>query len=302
MNNKNKIDFRVEHSKEDNSVNFIDSNPVSGFYESRYVRRGEDYFIVYLSVQSACNLGCRMCHLTATKQKKVIDNTESALLMQAQAVLNHYQELVKSGKEKPAKYMHFNFMARGEVLNYSPFTKPDTTYSLLSKLRGLSESIGLNSRFLLSTIMPTSFKKYDLSEVFNIIQPYFYYSIYSLNENFRNKWLPMAMKPDIAIDMLSSWNSFSEHKFKIHYAFIEGENDSISDIENICQLLKSRGLYPDVNIVRYNPYSIEHGVEPSENVIQQNANLFRSYLSSNVKVIKRVGKDVKASCGMFIEK
>lgn len=293
--------LRIEHSTEDNSVNFIDSSPSSGFFESRYVRRGDDYFIVYLSVQSACNLGCRMCHLTATKQKKVIENSESNLLMQAQAVLNHYQELVRSGKEKPAKYMHFNFMARGEVLNTPIFKDPESTFSLLSKLRGLSESINLNARFLLSTIMPTAFNG-DLNEIFKTIHPYFYYSIYSTNDDFRKKWLPMAMNPSNALDKLSLWNGFSEHDFKIHYAFIEGENDSPKDIYNICQLLLSRGLKPDVNIVRYNPYSSEHGQEPNENTIRLNANKFRDLLGSHVKVIDRVGKDVKASCGMFIEK
>lgn len=297
-----KPELIIQHSLEDNSVNFIDSTPSSGFFESRYVRRGEEYFIVYLSVQSACNLGCRMCHLTATKQKKVIENTESELLYQAQAVLNHYQELVASGKEKPAKYMHFNFMARGEVLNTPVFKDPETSYSLLSNLRNLSESIGLNARFLLSTIMPNGFKDYDLIDTFKIIQPYFYYSIYSLDENFRKKWLPMAMSPNDALNKLSSWDSFSEHKFKIHYAFIEGENDSEKDITDICDLLLSKGLTPDVNIVRYNPYSPEHGTEPSEPIIQRNADIFRGKLNSHVKVIKRVGKDVKASCGMFIEK
>jgi adenine C2-methylase RlmN of 23S rRNA A2503 and tRNA A37 len=293
--------LRIEHSTEDNSVNFIDSSPSSGFFESRYVRRGEDYFIVYLSVQSACNLGCRMCHLTATKQKKVIENSESNLLMQAQAVLNHYQELVRTGQEKPAKYMHFNFMARGEVLNTPILKDPESTFSLLSKLRGLSESINLNARFLLSTIMPTAFNG-DLNEIFKIIHPYFYYSIYSTNDDFRKKWLPMAMNPSDALDKFSLWNGFSEHDFKIHYAFIEGENDAPKDIDNICNLLLSKGLTPDVNIVRYNPYSPEHGQEPSELIEQRNADIFRDTLGSHVKVIQRVGKDVKASCGMFIEK
>jgi adenine C2-methylase RlmN of 23S rRNA A2503 and tRNA A37 len=301
MNNTT-LKLRIEHSQDDNSVNFIDSSPESGHYESRYVRRGEDYFIVYLSVQSACNLGCRMCHLTATRQKKMIENSEESLLMQAQAVLNHYQELVKSGKEKPAKYMHFNFMARGEVLNAPIFKDPNTAFSLLSNLRGLSESIGLNARFLLSTIMPNSFKEHSLEEIFKIIHPYFYYSLYSVNDDFRKKWLPMAMPPKDAINKFVSWNGFSEYNFKIHYAFIEGENDSPKDIYNVCRLLLSHGLKPDVNIVRYNPYSPEHGQEPNGNIIRLNANKFRELLGSNVKIIDRVGKDVKASCGMFIEK
>lgn len=294
--------LRIDYSEQDNSVNFIDSSPASGFFESRYVRRGDDYFIVYLSVQSACNLGCEMCHLTATKQKKVIDNTETSLLMQAQAVLNHYLSLVASGQEKPAKYMHFNFMARGEVLNSPIFKDAEATYSLLSKLRGLSEKIGLNARFLLSTIMPTAYENHDMNDVFSVIQPYFYYSLYSTKEAFRKQWLPMAMKPELALDKLARWNNFSEHKFKVHYAFIEYENDGKNQINDICDLLLSRGLTPDINIVRYNPYSEKHGQESKIEIIERNADIFRERLGSHVKVIQRVGKDVKASCGMFIEK
>ena len=293
--------IEIQYSTDDNSVNFIDSNPSSGFFESRYVRRGEEYFIVYLSIQSACNLGCKMCHLTATQQKKMIENTEHQLLEQARMVLSHYAGLVAAGHEKPAKHMHFNFMARGEVLNSNVFTDPELTNSVLTKLSTLANTVGLEAHFLLSTIMPQSYIDKDLVTGFTGIQPYFYYSIYSMDMRFRKKWLPMAMNPTDAINKLSVWNDFSENKFKIHYAFIKDQNDSAKDVSDICDFLLSYGLTPDVNIVRYNPYSEKFGTESDESTIERNVNIFREKLSSNVKVISRVGKDVKASCGMFIE-
>src|SRR2546421_12893205 len=43
-----------------------------------------------------------------------------------------------------------------------------------------------------------------------------------------------------------------------------------------------------------------HGVEPSEEVIERNAAIYRSRLpNARVSVIARVGYDVAASCGMF---
>ena len=56
-----------------------------------------------------------------------------------------------------------------------------------------------------------------------------------------------------------------------------------------------------VNIVRYNPHDPRrHGVEPPEDVIRRNAQIYRSRLPhARVRVIPRVGYDVAASCGMF---
>jgi hypothetical protein len=57
-----------------------------------------------------------------------------------------------------------------------------------------------------------------------------------------------------------------------------------------------------VNIVRYNPPDPAcHGSEPPEDVIERNADIFRSRLPyARVRVIPRVGFDVAASCGMFL--
>tara|TARA_B100002019_G_scaffold289718_1_gene305908 strand:- start:98 stop:994 length:897 start_codon:yes stop_codon:yes gene_type:complete len=294
--------IRIEPSTIDNSVNFIDNSPHQGFFESRYVRRGDDYFIVYLSVQSGCDLGCRMCHLTATKQTRYEENTIDNLVFEAKLVFEHYSNLVKSGVENPARYMHFNFMARGEVLNSPLFQNKETAYELLSRLRSLAESYQLNARFLLSTIMPKSAENIDLEETFNVIQPYFYYSLYSLDERFRRKWLRHAMDPFEALNRLKHWSTFSEHKPKIHFSFIKGENDDYNTIDTICEYLEKIDFKPDFNIVRYNAYSEKYGEEPEERHIQQIAQLIRNRLGVNVKVIPRVGSDVKASCGMFISK
>jgi len=294
--------IKIVKSIEDNSVNFINNEVKVGFFESRYVRRGEDYFIVYLSIQSGCDLGCRMCHLTATKQKEYVNNTIDNLVNEARVVIEHYKNLVKNGIEKPAHHMHFNFMARGEALNSEIFKNQESAYELLSKLRKLAEEIKVSPRFLVSTIMPESFSNNSLINSFKIIQPYIYYSLYSTNKDFRKIWLSKAMEVDRALEKLSEWNKFSDQKPKIHYAFIEGQNDSEKDVIDICKKLKEYELKLDFNIVRYNPYSEKFGKESDIIIIERNAKIIKEELNSNVKIIPRVGRDVKASCGMFIEK
>src|SRR5689334_1695522 len=97
-------------SRQDASVNW-DRPADVGRIEARYVRRCPDYFVVYLSSQTGCNQGCRMCHLTATGQTRLRDVTHAEFLEQAETVLDYYRNSAPT-----ARTVHFNFMARGEPL------------------------------------------------------------------------------------------------------------------------------------------------------------------------------------------
>jgi adenine C2-methylase RlmN of 23S rRNA A2503 and tRNA A37 len=283
--------LRVLHSNLDASVNFI-TDAGKGFYESRYVRRG-DYFIAYLSAQSACNRGCGFCHLTTTKQTVGQDATQAQLLEQADFVLEHYNKLVSQG-EPPAQYMHFNFMARGEPLASSRVN--DDTITALGRLA--AEQVKLPSKTNISTIMPKTMKG-SLAERFLYSKPTIYYSMYSTKDAFRDKWLPGAMPYEQALEQLGDYHERTGASVKIHFAFIEGENDNWYEMISISNALKKLvrrvpGL--SVNIVRYNPPD-ENSRESSEQVIYKNVSVLKETLS--VKVIDRVGLDIYASCGTF---
>jgi adenine C2-methylase RlmN of 23S rRNA A2503 and tRNA A37 len=283
--------LRVLKSELDASVNFV-SEADKGFYEARYVRRG-DYFIAYLSSQSACNRGCGFCHLTATGQTVGRDATQFQMLGQARFVLNHYAKLVEEGAP-PAPYLHFNFMARGEPLASAHVN--DDTITALGRLA--AEQVKLPSKTNISTIMPKTMKG-SLSERFLYSKPTIYYSLYSTNEAFRSKWLPGAMPHDQALEQLGEYHERTGAAIKIHFAFIEGENDDWYEMVSISNALKKLvrqvpGL--SVNIVRYNPPD-ESSRESSEKIIAKNVSVLKETLP--VKVIDRVGRDIFASCGTF---
>ena len=160
---------------------------------------------------------------------------------------------------------------------------------------------GVIPRYLISTIMPKSFENYSLDEVFPIHQPDIYYSIYSMDPAFRKKWLPLAMDPDLALEKLAAWQRHSNKIPKIHYAFIKGENDSEQDIHDICDAILKHDLRVNLNIVRYNPADDKRGVESCGDVLQRNLGIFHARLPQiRSKVHPRVGFDVNASCGMFV--
>ncbi len=282
-------------SKQDASVNW-DQVTDLGRIEARYVRRCKDYVVVYLSSQTGCDQGCRMCHLTATGQTKLRDTTHEEILAQADTVLDYYRH-----ETEVASSVHFNFMARGEPLASNVLL--NHADEIFADLAQRAVFLQLRPRYLVSTIMPKSLGDRRLEEIFVVHHPEIYYSIYSMNENFRRRWLPKALPVHEALDRLVSWQRQTYKICKLHYAFIEGENDSESDVQVICDAVEERRLMTHVNIVRYNPHDPKrHGRESSEAIVERNAEIFRRRLPyARVRVIPRVGLDVQASCGMFIE-
>ena len=287
-------DFTAHRSELDASVNWARPADV-GRIETRYVRRCPDYVVVYLSSQTGCAQGCRMCHLTATGQTRLGHVTHQEFLEQADTVLDYYRR-----ETAPARSVHFNFMARGEPLA-NP-TLVEHADELLGDLAGRAVTLGLRPRYLVSTILPREFGERTLEDVFVTHHPEIYYSVYSMNEAFRRRWLPKALPAEVALDRLAAWQRATYKIVKVHYAFIAGENDDEADVHAVCDALERRKLMAHVNIVRYNPPDpARHGTEPPEDVIQRNADLFRARLPyARVRVIPRVGYDVAASCGMFL--
>lgn len=286
--------IRTLTSEEDQSVNYIYDATNIGTFEARYVRREDKYFIVYLSSQSGCDQACRMCHLTSTGQNKYENATLEDFLKQANKVYEHYD------LQNKAELVHYNFMARGEALNNKLIL--ENSGLLLSSLEELANKRNLESKFLMSTILPNALGNKKIIEIFPEIHPEIYYSIYSMNPKFRKKWLARALHAEQGLDMLKEWQDETGKVPKIHFAFIEGENDSEKDMLDIAKAVKERDLKVNINIVRYNPYSDKYGKEPEECVIQRNFELLKELLNpEQARIVPKVGRDVKASCGMFVE-
>ena len=283
----------VLRSAIDASVNFVSPDDL-GMQECRYVRRQDDYFIVYLSAQTACRMACRFCHLTQTGQTAGVDVPVEGLWAQADRVLDHYD-----GLGQPARSVHFNFMARGEVLaSRHVLSGAD---ELIDGLAARALDRGLVPRYKFSTIMPRSVGNVPLTDIFRRSQPDLYYSIYSVDPAFRRRWLPKAMDCHQALAKLVDWQRLTRKIPVLHWAYIEGANDSVADTHALCDAVEAAGLVCDVNVVRYNPFSDRQGREPAMEVIERNAEILTNRLPlGRVKVVGRVGFDVKASCGMFV--
>lgn len=281
--------YEIKTSELDKSINFIRKVDI-GVLEARRVQRVKDKLSIYLSSQTGCNQSCRMCHLTSSGQNKFRDATREEILSQ-------YEEVSANCDFSGVSRVHLNFMARGEPLSSGVILDPEE--SVLEEICQDLISKRVSPRVCISTIMPKTFEGKSLKEVFPTILPEIYYSLYSLDENKRKRWLPKAMCPFKALEKLKSWQEWSNKIPKIHFPFIKGFNDDEEGVRDIVKAINSLGLKVNVNIPAYNPNKFG-GVEAEESVINRNVEILSEGLECEVKIIPRVGFDVKASCGMFV--
>lgn len=291
----------ILRSKEDLSVNFVWALGGTDAIEARFVRRTDDYFIVYLSSHTGCNQACRFCHLTATKQVSMQDVTLDDFLVQADTVLAYYDDEVRSGRQPKASKVHFNWMARGEPFMNSVILRQHK--ELFEALAFRAKIRRLSVDFKLSSIFPNATPLADLVGPMSQPNVRTYYSLYSLDNQFRKRWVPKAHDPVAVLDWLGENHRTAVKPLDIalHWAFISGQNDTAEGVQAIADAVDERGIHAKFNLVRYNPFSPAQGEESTEDVLIDRLELMRSCTDQvGTRMVPRVGFDVRASCGMFV--
>lgn len=285
-------------SSDDLSVNFVRPAGDGGLWEARYVRRCPEYAVVYLSSQSGCRQACRMCHLTATGQTTERGATLEDYLAQADVVLGHLDRM--EGAHGRPGLVNVNLMARGEPLANPHF---------LSGWRALSDALeermarrGMGMRLNVSTIVPSALDLSFVADVLGGTPVRLYYSLYAMDPAFRRRWLPRAAAPEAALAALAAWQGRTGGEVMLHWAMIAGENDSEAEVGAVLEAVRRAGLRASFNQVRFNPPASTGASEPPTEVLDARFEALAAGLAGpSSRQVPRVGFDVRASCGMFVE-
>ena len=296
-------------SKTDNSVNWI--NPFkNSVIETRYVRRGEHYISAYLSSQNGCNMGCKFCWLTVTKQDSFKHVDIPAFSMQLGHVLDHAKEIDSDVKKRKKVRVNINMMSRGEPLaNRYIVNRYREFYEALEDM--VVDSGYKEMKMNISTIMPHTMKQRELTDVLCTSRndnTNIYYSLYSIKEQFRKKWIPNALPYKKALRKLKNYQDKSGKPIAIHFALIEGENDNVEDVQDMCDILREYNFERlKFNLVRFNPHpSMSQYKEPTQEKMDRIFDMLKkvakdeTIVTNKSRTVPRAGPDVFASCGMFI--
>jgi len=280
--------WELKYSQLDASVNF--SRPLgSSIVECRFVQRDPSQVIVYLSSHAGCLQACRFCHLTATGQTDETPVDLQGFVDQLEIVLLYWATQKRTGKET---HLNINWMARGEPLN-NP-TLVNHWDQLMERFQRVIAPYGLQTKFNISTIYPEVFQRTLVESFSGPVRPHIYYSLYSLDRKFRKRWLPKAQEPKKIINDLKNFASVGN--LVVHQAFIQGQNDSLEEIQQMLEFLHTNIPRAKINTVRYNPYSERHGTE--SNALEEIQRLINEQFVG--QLVPRVGEDVAASCGCFL--
>lgn len=282
-------------------------NTILGRFETRFITRADgDEAIIYLSSAEGCAQACRMCWLTQTGQTNDNPATLEDFVNQAKHSLAE-AEKYHSGIGKPPLKVHYNFMARGEPL-LNPVIRERWHVLSEALLVMAREFLGqdIEIKFKISTIMTGIYEYNDYGTPvggwtelpFEINKPEIYYSLYSMDPVFRKRWLPKAEDPEDMMRMLATYKR-QGGRVRIHGSFIQGHNDEMRDVQTLYNSIKFFGLHEKFNIVRFNSPDPTKWQEATE----EDLDGIKKFLESRgvvVQMIPRVGPDVSASCGTFI--
>ncbi len=290
------MSLRTLKSQLDKSVNWVIKKG-SGHLEARYVRRDPKYISAYVSSHNGCKMACKMCFLTQLNQKWFYHSTLQDYTEQFNTVLDYYDTVAKT---QPAERVNVNFMARGEALANK--TVMGNFAGIYDSFLQRSQRSNLKLKMNVSTIMPYTVQQRKLSDILGN-KAEIYYSLYSVDDKFRKLWLPNAMPYKVALNKLKEYQEETKQLITFHWAFIEGQNDKLSQVKDLAKVLKEYEFTGKFNLVRYNaPPSLEHTKEPDEDKLKEYVEIINESLIGNrSKIVPRVGKDVYASCGMFIQ-
>lgn len=286
--------IKRENSKLDSTVKFVIELDDGLIAEVSYIDKGDGKSIYCMPSSTGCNMGCTFCHSTAFSNK--VWNRP----LQDNEIFTMYRLAVDA-----IGFMHstllISYMGMGD-----PMSNITNVLRSMSMIKEDGSKMANVVRFALCSMFPMK----DYSVAFDKLVDHMYLSlldiklhasIHGLGDRRRNM-MPSANPESGVLDMLDLYMYVTLREVEIHYALIEGVNDSQEDIdalglEIIKYIHRSRYSQFTVKFLQYNE-NADGGFKKSKD---QSGILkyAQSILPVTCELYSPPGQDIGASCGQF---
>lgn len=260
--------------------------------EVSYIDKGDGKSIYCMPSSTGCDMGCCFCHVTKFHHKII----NRPLL--DREILEMYK-LASDAVGFCHETLLVSYMGMGDPL--SNITDVLRSMSLIKEYAAKDYK---SVRFALCTMFPLQHIK-----AFDILVEHIYLSLQDIKlhasihyiGDLRNQMMPRSVPVESILDMLDCYISVTGRSAEIHYALIEGVNDSIDDIDNlyfkiITYISDSRFSKFTVKFLQYN--EDKGGYRKSRNPLKV-LDYAKAFFPVKCELYSPPGQDIGASCGQF---
>lgn len=278
-------------STEDNTIKYVFRLEDKSIVEFSYINKNDGKDIICVPTQTMCNLGCKFCQTTDFIGKIKTRNLDSYdMYYGCEFILNELD--VWSNENKT---ILISYMGSGEpLLNYQNVV---ASMERFQKINLINKTI----RFAIATSIPKShwvnfYKMVELIKDKNL-NVKIHLSLHYTEDNLRKEWMPKSLDIESSIACVDFYHKLTGNPVEIHYALIDGVNDTIEDAQRLSRLIQGKGF--NVKFLFYNEKENLDYHATSFHKIKTFANhLVDSFIPFEYYVPP--GLSVGASCGSFL--
>lgn len=256
--------------------------------EFSYINKGDGKDIICVPSETMCTLGCKFCHTTDYIGKLKCRTLYAQEIVDGVNYVYNYLKLIDAPKT-----LLISFMGCGEPMrNYLEIVKSMLIIRTTKKVF---------TRFAVATCLP----KTDWSNFFDFaylvhkehLQVKLHISLHYTMDQIRRHWMPAALDVIPTLSAANFYKEVTSNAVEIHYALIDGINDTEQDAILLTSLIKNKGF--NVKFLFYNEKdSLKIKASPKEKI-----SIFKKYFDRygiESEYYVPPGLDVGASCGQFL--
>ena len=278
-------------SKENNVIKYIFLTDDNQITEYSYINKHDGKDIICVPSQTACNLGCKFCHLSDIENIKV-RNLKSEEVIESIKIIIDDLKLLDNCNTPNDKTLLISFMGAGEPLL--------NTYNLITVMNRIKQKYENDYkvvRFAIATLIPKIEKMIDFIDMIKLseLNCKFHFSLHFTNNKQRKEFMPASSDIRNSLALLEHYTLHTGNKAEIHYTLIKDVNDSNQDIDNLLHLVYGRGI--PIKFLHYNEKKTLNCFT-SDRISQ-----FTKVLEDNdieTEFYIPPGRDIGSSCGMFL--
>ena len=223
------------HSSKDSTVKYIFKTLDNLIVEFSYINKDDGKDIICIPSQTMCNIGCKFCHTT-----EYIGKIKTRNLSHTEIVHGVEYILSELNIYKLDRTLLISFMGCGE-----PILNVDNLISSMKYMKTIFELNGISYvRFAIATSIP----KHDAEEFFKLTFLIFennlpvkiHLSLHYTIDLIRKDWMKKSLDIIPSLSAVDFYKKLTGNAVEIHYALIDGVNDTEQDAILLSNFLKDK--------------------------------------------------------------